>query len=263
MAMRMVSLNTWKCDGDYRRRVRLMGRGLAALAPDVVCLQECFRSAEVGVDSAAALGAATGLSVVARQARCKARDFEGEPVASSSGLAILVRHRLIGSGVLPLPSDSRDGERLALFVDLRVQQRRLRIVCTHLTHLRDSALRAQQARALLALDDGTADAVIVAGDFNARITDASLGALAERCHRGTDAAADAGTYLGSAVAIGRSERPRSARAIDQLLLLGGARRGWLSRPSVVLARPDAEGVYPSDHTGVFARWHPGGAVRRH
>jgi len=40
--VRIVALNTWKNEGDYRRRLRLMRDGLAELAADVICLQEAF-----------------------------------------------------------------------------------------------------------------------------------------------------------------------------------------------------------------------------
>jgi endonuclease/exonuclease/phosphatase family metal-dependent hydrolase len=53
--MRIVSLNTWKKEGDYSRRLPLMRDGLAAMAPDVVCLQECFFAD--GFDTAAWLDA--------------------------------------------------------------------------------------------------------------------------------------------------------------------------------------------------------------
>ena len=258
--MRIVSLNTWKCEGNYRHRVRLMERGLAALKPDVVCLQECFSCVAAEVNTASALGAATGMSVLSVEARRKARDFEGASTVSSSGLAILTRGGIVDSGVLTLPSNARDGDRLALFADLPVASRLLRVVCTHLTHLSDEALRAQQARALLALDDGRADAVIVAGDLNAGLDSPALAALRVRCQRGTEGQTATPTYIGEAAARGEQVWSRKGRRIDHLLLLTGPDAGRLSRPRTVLTRPDSDGVYPSDHTGVFARWHPGTAV---
>ena len=40
--MRIVTLNTWKNEGEYERRLDLMAVGLGDLRADVVCLQECF-----------------------------------------------------------------------------------------------------------------------------------------------------------------------------------------------------------------------------
>ena len=257
--MRIVTLNTWKGDGDYRRRIALMGRGLAALDADVVCLQECFRSVAAGADTAAALGAATGLSVVAQEARRKVRTFEGGQVGSTSGLAVLLREQPVASGIWPLPSDERDGDRLTLSVDLSAAGRRVRILCTHLTHLHESALRERQVRALLALDDGVADAVIVAGDLNAPLRAPELQALQERCFRGIYAAVDGPTLIGARAAQGLAPPPPGGPAIDHLLLLRGPEAGTLTHPVTVLDEADADGVFPSDHRGVLAQWRPGGA----
>ena len=65
--MRIVTLNTWKNEGDYARRLPLMRDGLAALSPDVVCLQECFVAD--GFDTAAFLAAELGLHLYAAPAR--------------------------------------------------------------------------------------------------------------------------------------------------------------------------------------------------
>jgi endonuclease/exonuclease/phosphatase family metal-dependent hydrolase len=69
--MRVVTLNTWKNEGDYLRRLPLMRDGLAAMAPDVVCLQECFVAE--GFDTAARLAAELGLDLHPAPARAKPR----------------------------------------------------------------------------------------------------------------------------------------------------------------------------------------------
>ena len=87
--MRIVTLNTWKNEGDYPRRLALMRDGLAELAPDLVCLQECFANA--GHDTAAWLAAELGLDCHAAPARAKVRRHMGQDLQSTSGLAILAR----------------------------------------------------------------------------------------------------------------------------------------------------------------------------
>ena len=119
--MRIVTLNTWKNEGDYARRLGLMARGLQALGPDVVCLQECF--AAQGFDTACALGKALGLFVAAQPARSKIRPHAGRPTLSTSGLAIL----------------SRSSPAAAQRLDLVTPAGDLRLLNLHLTHLRGPA----------------------------------------------------------------------------------------------------------------------------
>jgi endonuclease/exonuclease/phosphatase family metal-dependent hydrolase len=59
--MRLVSLNTWKGEADYPRRVQAMAEGQAELAPDVVALQEDLRSSDGLTHTAGALAQALGL----------------------------------------------------------------------------------------------------------------------------------------------------------------------------------------------------------
>ena len=55
---RIVTINTGKCDGAYYRRMRLLIEQLAALEPDVIALQESFRSDDVCGDTANTLAGA-------------------------------------------------------------------------------------------------------------------------------------------------------------------------------------------------------------
>ncbi|MCY7358638.1 MAG: hypothetical protein LH609_14505 [Rudanella sp.] len=41
----LLTINTWKCDGQYRQRLALLKTQLGALRPDVVFCQEVFRAA--------------------------------------------------------------------------------------------------------------------------------------------------------------------------------------------------------------------------
>ena len=234
--MRIVSLNTWKNDGDYDRRLPLMRDGLAAMAPDVICLQECFVAD--GFDTAAWLAAELGLQHHAAPARTKRRRHQGLELISSSGLAILVRGPAV-SAARALPSHPDDGERIAQRLDLLGLARPLRVLNLHLTHLRDAAaLRAAQLAEALdwaVPDDGCA--LVVAGDLNAAADDPALSPLGLSPHPSTLHGARIG-----------EQRPGAA-AIDHCRLLypglwrqGRALRGCDS--------PDADGWFPSDHAAV-------------
>ncbi|MGD9893835.1 MAG: hypothetical protein AB7U18_21335, partial [Dehalococcoidia bacterium] len=59
--IRIVTINTGKCDGLYRVRIRWLARELARLEPDIIALQEAFitedGSAHTPSELAARLGA--------------------------------------------------------------------------------------------------------------------------------------------------------------------------------------------------------------
>jgi endonuclease/exonuclease/phosphatase family metal-dependent hydrolase len=86
--------------------------------------------------------------------------------------------------VLPLPSAPEDGERIALSCDIQVSDHRLRLINTHVTHLKNAYhLRHQQWQAVLdhagaALADCS---VLVCGDLNAPLSDPALQAPLAQC----------------------------------------------------------------------------------
>jgi len=167
--MRLISLNSWKCDGAYARRLSLMGSGLAGLAPDLVALQEVFIAPALGGNTARFLAAALEMQAAVLPLRRKERRLAdiGQGVDSWSGLAILSRWPILSQRAIPLPSDPRDGERAALAVEIDCAGRRIWVIALHLTHLTDGeALRREQWEHVVA---AAADfpTVLVAGDFNA------------------------------------------------------------------------------------------------
>lgn len=242
--MRIVSLNTWKNEGDYPRRLRLMGDGLAALQPDVVCLQECFVGA--GWDTAGVLANRLGLILHAAPARRKPRFHQGELVRSSSGLAILTR-QLGASEAIDLPEDPNDGQRIAQRLALALDGPPLSFLNLHMTHLRGPTAAALRARQLdLALDwaeENLAGGLVVAGDLNAGAEDVELARLGLTCGPSTLQPA----RLGDPVHAGP--------AIDHCHLWRAG--GWRTQ-SIVQAMGDADedGSRPSDHKAVVLDLHP-------
>lgn len=234
--MRIVTLNTWKNEGDYARRLPLMRDGLAAMAPDVVCLQECFVAD--GFDTAAWLAHALGLDLHAASARTKTRLHDGRDLMSSSGLAILAR----GAGTSArreLITHPADGDRIAQRLDLVVDGKPLRILNLHLTHLRNAAeLRAAQlVEALAWAEADLAGGLVVAGDLNAVAVDPALAPLGLEPRPGTLQGARAGMETSRVAAIDHCTllRPGPWRETGDL-------RGC--------DRPDADGWFPSDHASV-------------
>lgn len=234
--MRIVTLNTWKNEGDYARRLPLMRDGLRAMAPDVVCLQECFVAE--GFDTAGRLAAELGLVLHAAPARAKARRHGAHDLFSTSGLAILARGEAAPAR-LALSSHPADGERIAQRLDLVVEGRLLRILNLHLTHLRNAAgLRAAQLQEALSWAEAQlAGGLVVAGDLNATAADPALAPLGlpprPATLQGPWAGAEASRTL----------------AIDHCLLLrpGPWREAGLLRGCDAA---DPDGWFPSDHAAV-------------
>jgi endonuclease/exonuclease/phosphatase family metal-dependent hydrolase len=234
--VRIVTLNTWKNEGEYARRLPLMLGGLAAMTPDVICLQECF--AAEGFDTAAWLAAELDMTVHAAPARGKLRRHDGRDLFSTSGLAMLARGEAV-SARLALASDPADGERIGHRLDVVGLGRPLRILNLHLTHLRGAGeLRATQLREALAWAGADlAGGLVVAGDLNAAADDPALAPLGLSPRMAT--------LQGARVGF---EPPR-AKAIDHCVLLrpGPWRETGLLRGCDT---PDPHGWFPSDHAAV-------------
>ncbi|SDG69054.1 endonuclease/exonuclease/phosphatase family protein [Roseospirillum parvum] len=261
-ALSVVTLNTWKGEGPYRRRLDLMADGLAALAPDVVLLQEAFAAPSLGLSTAEALAERLGLFAIAPAARAKTRQVEGRSVSSTSGLALLSRRPLDRYEVLELPKDAADGDRQALVARLATPHGDLVVVNTHLSHLEQAdGLRLAQLQAILSHLDTQPGrpSVLLGGDMNCPPDGACLHWLID--HPGHPAIDLMAGAADPEFATHRDLPPESGR-IDHLLLLPGADGPHLEvtecRP--VLNTPGADGTWPSDHIGLLVRLAGKGAL---
>lgn len=246
--MRLVSLNTWKAEGDYPRRIDAMVAGLSALSPDVVALQEDLRTADGLTHTALALARALGMRLSWVPARSKLRKVGLRRTFTTSGLAVLSRQPVLEQRVLALPEDPRDGERVAQCVRLPGANGDWWLVNLHLTHLGDRAdLRRQQLDAVLAMMDGVApeQTIVLCGDFNASPEDAEIaGFLQQGTLRDAFAGVPKATHVDAAGAD---------RNLDHILFRpGDGQMVAAGLAGVVLDRPDDHGVWPSDHCGVCA-----------
>ncbi|MFC3682192.1 endonuclease/exonuclease/phosphatase family protein [Hydrogenophaga luteola] len=246
--MRLVSLNTWKAEGDYVRRIDAMAAGLSALSPDVIALQEDLRTADGLTHTALALARALGLQLSWVPARSKLRKVGLRRTLTTSGLAVLSRQPVLEQRLLALPEDPRDGERVAQCVRLPGPAGDWWLANLHLTHLGDRAdLRRQQLEAVLRMMGETAPtcSVVLCGDLNASTEDAEIaGFLRQGMLRDAFAGRPKVTHVDAAGAV---------RNLDHILFRPGDEQtvaaGFVG---VVLDRPEAHGVWPSDHRGVCA-----------
>ena len=121
--LKVVTFNTWKCDGDYPLRLEAMGQQMQALDADVFSLQECFSTIDGSTDTARFLAHRLGMHLHTAPARRKRRQFQGGWVDSFSSLAVLSRGPIRCGEALELPSSVADGGRVAQFCSLEVAGR--------------------------------------------------------------------------------------------------------------------------------------------
>lgn len=242
--LRCLTLNTWKNEGDYPRRVAAIAALVRAQAPEVVALQECFVAPSPGLDSAAAV-AGGDWHVTRMPARAKRRAHGGAWVESRSDMAILSRGVPIASGTVSFPTEARDGDRGLVWADFEREEGQVRVACTHLTHLQDAAaqaVRAAQAAAAVQLLTSFPGPSVLMGDLNAASDDPALAPIF------TDPRLCPASEAFAAPPAG--PWPDSG-AIDHVLLFAPDRaRARMVRRAIVAA-PDEHG-FPSDHPAILA-----------
>ncbi len=236
--LRVLSLNTWKCDGEYRARIDALASYLPELSPDVMLLQEVFDASDAGLSTherlAHALPEHSSHRVPARE---KFRHFEGKRILSTSGLAIFVRGDIVSASIISLPTSPQDPDRVAQLIAVRNESEDFWVANVHLTHIPEHHdLRAEQTLALLrALPDGK---VIVGGDFNATPSSQAVALLKTQM-------ACAPT-LSTTTLVGDNEE--SVRVVDYL-----AWSGWpAENPSISAVFDGDRGPIVSDHLGIMA-----------
>lgn len=249
---RIVTINTWKCDGDYAQRLQALGRQLAALDADAIALQESFSTTDGHIDTARHLAQHLGMRWHSQPGRRKWRQLDGQAVDSHSSLALLTRHPINFGTAIPLPSSDADGGRTAQICSLDVRGHAVLLVNVHLTHLSDgAALRARQLRAVLEhpVLVPPHDATWLCGDFNAALDSEELAPFLQPPWSLVNEFASAGggaktTHTGA---------DGQGQDLDHILRLPTRTRAdlRLDGASLVLDRPDPiSGVWPSDHAGV-------------
>ncbi len=257
--LRIVSINTWKCDGDYFRRRDVLARALVRLRPDVVALQESFATVDREIDTARYLAAALGMGSVFLPMRRKIRELEGNRLDSFSGQAVLCRGSIESEETIELPSTPEDGGRSAQITRLRAAAgTRLLLANLHLSFVPEAAdLREEQLAIVLAhpsVADAGGDLRVVCGDFNATLDAPELAPFLAPPYALRD------TY---SLAKGSSRKPGTmpsfdgpdARAIDHIFVLPDGQGAYAAvhHADIVLCGPEAAtGLHPSDHCGVLA-----------
>ena len=161
----IATFNTWKSDGAYRERLPLMAQQL--IGWDIIALQESFCSENIS--TSAYIAKELGFAVLDEPARSKPRMLDGNPVSSTSGLAVISRWPLRSLARIQLPEDPRDGERIAQAVICATPLGPMVLINTHLCHLpgSDELRRAQLAAITEWWREQSAQHAVLCGDFNA------------------------------------------------------------------------------------------------
>jgi len=260
--LRIVTINTGKCDGPYRARLNALRAGLAALDADIILMQEAFEALDASgaatISTARHLATGLGMHLASHPIRHKPREVEGITVDSTSGLATLSRWPLGEVVPLALTDDPDDGDRAVLFASILMPDGVVLTANTHLTHLRHrDDLRVQQMREILGHDwwQRAATVRMLGGDLNAR-PDHEVHALLRDGHEGVRAV---DTYDGAgdparAATIRRETSNGVVEARVDYLYLVTDPSGTVPEVEgsrVVLNSPLGD-VLPSDHFGVLA-----------
>lgn len=165
-----ITFDTSSCRDDYKARLGVMTQDLKMLAPDILLLQNVFATADNRYNTAAHLARALSMECAFLPMRPKVRYLDGRATQSHSGLAILSRHPILGSGRIELPRDPRDGQRIAQLCDIDIAGTRLLVANIQASHLAGTeAVRRHQIEKLAErlADAHDFDCILAGGDFNA------------------------------------------------------------------------------------------------
>jgi len=257
--LRVLTWNLWWRFGPWERRRPAIAATIAALAPDVVALQEVWGE-QGGSDFAAELADGLGYHhAYAARLSLDGVDF---------GNAVLSRWPITATESTPLPAPpDKDEQRLVLRADVDGPRGPLQVFSTHLNWRFDhSAVRQDQVRTIaeaVAAARPRSYPPIVGGDFNAVPDSDEMRMLTGRAavpveglvfSDAWEASGDGGpgcTWSNANPYAVLDLEPD--RRIDYVFVgwpkAGG--RGHVTSCEVVGTQP-VDGVVPSDHYGVLA-----------
>ena len=236
MNITLLTINTWKCDGDYYPRMEWLAAELKISGARIILCQECFRTADGKVDTLKYLSRELNMPAYFVPCRRKSRMFGGFATDSFSGLGVLTDLPVTSQMVIDLPSSPADGGRAAQLLTLDLGAGlSMMMANVHLTHLRNSeALRLRQLEKVLAfMARSAASYRIIGGDFNAHPDSALIEVLKNKIK-----AVECIQHF-----------------VDYIFILPSTvAPAYLSsiHAKTVLDRPDPNGLYPSDHFGIQA-----------
>lgn len=236
--MKIATLNTWKNDGEYEKRVNLIIEQTRLLAVDLLFIQENFCTKDETIHTAKEIADGLGYTFIANHARLKHRSLNGKTYASYSGLAVIYKPSLnVLCHYEQLPTNSMDGGRGVQFCAVSFKGISVCVVNAHFTHLQDTELKKKQFEYVLkhkTLKDFSNSVIL--GDFNITPEHAIFEAIREK---GFVAAVEEQPTFPA------SKSPQ--RTLDYIFT---KTPDLIVKEQHVCYDTSKNGVYPSDHFGL-------------
>ena len=261
-SLRILTWNLWWRFGPWEERLAAIVEAVAALDPDIACLQEVWVDEATGSSSAAHIAERLGGfdHVVSSRVVLEGAAF---------GNAVVSRWPVTSSAVLDLPAPATSEElRTCLRADVEVPGGPVQVFSTHLNwRFDESHIRQDQVRAICAFVAGSPDRSfppVLCGDFNAVPDSDEIRMLTGRSATPVPKLVfhDAWEVAGDPADRGltwSNENPYACgdlepdRRIDYVFV-GWPKEGGRGhvRSCEVVGTDAVDGVVPSDHYGVLA-----------
>jgi endonuclease/exonuclease/phosphatase family metal-dependent hydrolase len=254
--IKIITINTWKCDGEYHLRMQLLAQQLQLLKPDIIVCQECFVSEDDDTSTLKFLAAQLGMNYLFLPGRYKKRYLDQKLVNSFSGLGILSVFPLKEINNFNLPVVPEDDDRKAQQVEISIPGAyKLLVTNIHFTHLKNATeLRKTQAEFVANKASLLSEYryKIVCGDFNAQTGSPEIAAFiniaqAVDCYV-------AGNGKEPAYSLAEALAANRHICVDHIFAFpfpGEKVYPQFVNSAIVLNEPDkATGLYPSDHFGI-------------
>ncbi|MSP60605.1 MAG: hypothetical protein EXR72_09750 [Myxococcales bacterium] len=261
--MRVLTLNIWNRQGPWEERLAIIRREIAALSPDLIGLQEVLHHESSAEDQATAIALGLGYHVAFGAAWHIGGGLQ-------FGNAVLSRFPILVRNCWILPAEPGDDAetRALLHVDVEAPCGKVPFFVTHLNwKLHHGFVRLRQVEAIAGHIRDTAPTSgfppILLGDFNAEPESDEI-----RFFRGWHVLNGKSVYFADCFHVAGDGGPgytfaranpyaalvhEPNRRLDYVFVRGPDRalRGEPLAARVVLDRPE-NGVFPSDHFGVYA-----------
>lgn len=254
----IVTLNTWKCDGKYEKRIELLIREIKELNPDIIAFQESFETVDQTYNTAKYVAKKCNFDYRYVRARRKDRLLNQKQYDSFSGLAILSKFAFQEHYYFDLPTNSSDGGRKMQLVTIKLSNKKVLLINCHLTFLKNAvSLRKQQLKYMLEVINNFEgyDAKLLCGDFNTTTQSEEIKNLFQTSHSLKDTYETGGGNIEEAYTIMRNKGNDVFKSkIDHILSLSTCddlHPRFKNAKIVFNIKDTQEGIYVSDHFGVY------------
>lgn len=260
--LKVATINTWKCQGNYERRLQLLTEGFKRENYDILCCQESFRTIDGVYDTARTLATELGMTYSFTGARQKKRVFRGKKIESQAGLTILTgpETSMIKSGSFPTPEKSKIKGSAAQFAIIRKNGDAVLILNIYLSHLPNKKkLRRKQLEAIFShpIMEKQYAAIMLCGDFDTKPGNEEVSFLKkETGFKVRDGFIEGGGNPRVSALLQNSyiDEEEDGKHIDHIFVLQDRKnpvaKMTFSNSRILLHQSDGQKLMPSNHFGV-------------